>query len=184
MRERDGILAEFDTVEGLVAAIEGMRGHGYRRLDAFTPFPIHEVEHALHLRRSRLPYVIFCVGALAAAGAYFLQWYLNAYLYPLNVGGRPPHFPLAYLIITFEMGVLFAGFTAFFGVLGLGRLFKLWDPVFEIDGFEGVTDDRYWLQVSARDPHFVERTTSGHLSALRPLRVLRVREGGVAWSES
>jgi hypothetical protein len=184
MRERDAILAEFDTLEGLVAAIEAMREQGYRRLDAFTPYPAHEVEHALHLERSRLPYVVFCVGALAAGGAYFLQWFLNAYLYPLNVGGRPPHFPLAYLIITFEMGVLFAGFTAFFGVLGLARVFRLWDPVFEIDGFEGATDDAWWLLISARDPRFVERTTAGQVSELSPVRIVRVHDGRVQWSES
>lgn len=184
MRERDAILAEFETMEALVAAIEVMRGHGYRRLDAFIPYPAHEVEHALHLRRSRLPFLIFAVGLTAAGGAYFLQWFLNAYLYPLNVGGRPPHFPLTYLIITFEMGILFAGFTAFFGVLGLGRLFRLWDPVFELDGFEGVTDDAWWLLVSARDPQFHERTAVDQVSELSPLRVDRVRDGRVQWSES
>ena len=76
----------------------------------------------------------------------------DAFLYPLNVGGRPPHFPLAFVIITFEMGVLFASFGAFFGTLGLGRLVRLTDEVQATPGFESATQDRFWVEVSLADP--------------------------------
>jgi len=149
---RDAMLAEFTSPESLIAAIEGMRARGYRHLDAFTPYSIHEVDHALRLRRSRLPFLICGLGLLSAGTAYALQWFLNAYLYPLNVGGRPPHFPLAFVIITFEMGILIAALTAFFGVLARGRMLKLYDPIYDIDDFGRATDDRFWLIISADDP--------------------------------
>lgn len=174
---RSALLAEFSSVAELVHAIQTLRARGHRDLEAYTPFPAHEVDDALGLRRSRLPFVVCAVGLSAAGGAYFLQWLLNAYLYPLNVGGRPPHFPLAYLIITFEMGILFSAFTAFFGVLGLGRLFKLWSPVFEAPGFERATGDRYWLAISAGDTRFA--SARDDLDPLRPLQVVELRDGRV-----
>lgn len=174
---RSGLLAEFSSAPDLVRAIQTLRAHGHRHMEAYTPFPVHEVEDALELRRSRLPFVVCAVGLSAAGGAYFLQWLLNAYLYPLNVGGRPPHFPLAFLIITFEMGILFAALTAYFGVLGLGRLIKLWEPVFEAPGFQRATGDRYWLAISERDAHF--ESARDDLGPLEPLNVVELRDGRV-----
>lgn len=169
---REGLLAEFTEPEQLVAAVHAMREHGYQHLDAYTPYPLPETEHALGLRRSRLPVLVFFMAMAAAAGAYALQWYLNGYLYPIDAGGRPPHMPLAYMIITFEMGILFAGLTAFFGVLVYARATQLWDPVFEVAGFERATIDRFFLEVDRRDPLFDDSDTTEHLQELAPLRVV------------
>lgn len=147
MAER--VLAELESEEAIAAAIRRIRDAGYHDLEVYLPFPSLIVEDALDRRPSRLPLAIFGVGIGAAAGAYLLQYFLVGYLYPLVVGGRPPHFPLAFVIITFEMGVLFAGLTAFFGTLLLGRLFRLVDRVQGTPGFESVTRDRYWLEVSS-----------------------------------
>ena len=149
MAER--LLAEFRTQEGLAEAIRWFRESGYRGMRAYTPFPSEEVIEALGYRRSRLPFVVFAVGIAAAGGAFFLQWFLVDFLYPLNAGGRPAYFPLAYILITFEMGILFAGLTAFFGVLALGRLFRLVDVPQSTDGFGTASRDRFWLEVSRSD---------------------------------
>lgn len=151
MRER--MFGEFPDEDTIVRAIHALHRDGYRRIEAYMPYPSHAVEEAL-AHRTRLPYLIFAVGIAAAAGAYGLQWLLVAHLYPLIVGGRPPHFPLAFIVITFEMGVLFAGLTAFFGTLWCGRLARLVDDVQGIPGFTSVTRDRFWLEVSGSDPAF------------------------------
>ena len=162
----DRMLAEYADEDAIAAAIRRLHDAGYRRLEAYMPFPSHEVDEALGHYRSRLPFVIFAFGILAAGGAYFLQWLLVGFLYPLDVGGRPPHFPLAFVIITFEMGVLFASLTAVFGTLGLGRLVRLTDEVQGTPGFESVTRDRFWLEVSTRDPAYdAERTRATLLDA-------------------
>lgn len=155
----DRMLAEYATEDDAVAAIHRLHADGYRRIEAYTPFPSHEIDDALGYAPSRLPYAIFAVGICAAVGAYLLQWLLVGYLYPLVVGGRPPHFPLPFVIITFEMGVLFSAFAAFFGTLGLGRLFRLNDEVQNTPGFQSATNDRFWLEISARDPAFDEERT-------------------------
>jgi hypothetical protein len=168
----DRLLAELVDEHALIRAIARMRQLGYIDLEVYMPFPSQEVEDALDRPRSRLPYAIGIVGLCAAAGAYALQWFLVGVLYPLVVGGRPPHFPLGFVPITFEMGVLFASFTAFFGVLLLGRLVRLNDAVQSAPGFESVTTDRFWLEVRTRD----RRAARDHLIAIGARRVEELEE--------
>jgi hypothetical protein len=96
---------------------------------------------------------------------------LNGVLYPLVVGGRPPHFPLAFVPITFEMGVLFASFTAVLGVLWRGRLVRLTDDVQGTPGFESATRDRFWLEILAADPAFDPDRTRADLVETGALRI-------------
>ena len=167
----DRILAEYEDEHAIIAAIHRLRERGYVRIDAYLPFPSVEVEDALARPRSRLGFAICGVGLVAAGTVYALQWLLVAHLYPLVVGGRPPHFPLAFVIITFEMGVLFASFTSFFGVLRLGRLVRLTDAVQGTPGFDSATRDRFWLEVSAEDPKFDPDRTRAELGETGAVRV-------------
>ena len=109
---RCGVLGEFMTPEAMIAAIVGLRDRGYRRLDAFSPYPVHGAEEAAGTPRSPLGWIAFQVGLVGAGATYLLQWYCNAYDYPLDVGGRPPHSAPAFIPITFEMGVLSAALAA------------------------------------------------------------------------
>jgi hypothetical protein len=171
MRMADRALAEFAGPAELAAAIRALRERGYRRLDAYAPFAAPEVEEALDAPRSRLPVAVFAAGIAAAGGAYLLQWFLVAHLYPLVVGGRPPHFPLAFLVISFEMGILFAALTAVAGVLVRGRLVRLEDEVQGAPGFESASRDRFWLQVAADDPRFDAERIASELAELGAGRV-------------
>jgi len=145
------LLLEFDGPEDLAQAARLLVREGYAELEAYTPYSTEEVREALPPRRSWIPYLVLAGGLCGAGLAYFLQWYLVAYLYPLDVGGRPPHMPLAFVPITFEMGILGASFAAFFGVLWAGRLVRPWHPVFEAAGFDSVSIDKFWLAVSSTD---------------------------------
>lgn len=167
----DRMLAELADEDAIAAAIRRLYEAGYRQLEVYMPFPSHEVEEALGKRRSRLPLAIFVFGTCGAAAAYFLQWLLVGYLYPLDVGGRPPSFPLLFVIITFEMGILAAALCAFFGTLIVGRLVRLTDDVQGTPGFSSATGERFWLEVSARDPMFDPERTRETLIACGALRV-------------
>ena len=152
---------ELPNASRLAGAIRLVRERGATYVEAYTPYPVPEVEEALgallpfdrsvRLGPSRLSAAVLVVGLAAAAGTYGLQWLLDAYLYPVDVGGRPPHFPLAFVPITFEMGVLFASLTAFVGVLAGGRLLRLWDPSREVHGIESATGTGFWLEVDGVD---------------------------------
>ena len=143
------LLVEFDTPDELASAALALRALGHRELDAYTPYSTEVVREALALGASPLPRWVLTGGLLGAGVAYSLEWYLNGFLYPLNVGGRPPHMPLAFVPIAFEMGVLCAAFAAVLGVLVCAKLVKLWDPVFELPGFDTVSVDRFWLRIDS-----------------------------------
>jgi len=168
---KTSLLVEFADAGALASAARALRRRPELTLDAYTPYSCEEVREALALPPSRLPLVVFAAACLGAGGAYGLEWYTTAYQYPLDVGGRPPHMPLAFVPISFEMGVLAAALAAFVGVLMLGKLVKLWDPVFEIPGFEAVSVDRFWLRVDA--PGELDAAAiEAELEAARPIRFL------------
>ncbi len=149
---RRGIAAEFPDEPTLLEAIDAARERGVSRMEVYAPVPSEHIDAALGKQRSKLS--IACgLGALfGAAGAYFLQWYLVAYLYPIDLGGRPPHMPLAYVIITVEMGFLFGALVVFVAFLIAARLVRLWDPISDVPGIESATRDKFWLAIDGTDP--------------------------------
>lgn len=166
-----GLLAEFDSAGSMLLALSELRGRGYQRLDAFTPYPVHGLEQALGLRRSPLPWMVlpFAIGGIVLG--YLIQWYCNAYDYPLDVGGRPPHSAPAFIPITFETMVLVTALAGFVLFLALARLPELWSPVFEVPGFERASIDRFWIGIDARDPALVRSLAERDLRSLGALRV-------------
>ena len=168
---RRGLAAEYVELAQLVGAAQAVRARGVTRVEAFTPFAVPELDGVLGARRSPMAIVTGVGAVCGAVGGYALQWLLNAYLYPVQSGGRPPHMPLAFVIITIEMGFLLGGLAAFFGCLAVARLVKLWDPVFDIPGFESETRARYWLAVDADDPRYEQGTIDAALRRGEPTRV-------------
>lgn len=168
---RTGALGEFATPEGMIAAIGGLRERGYQRLDAFSPYPVHGAEEAAGMQRSPIDWIVFPFALGGAGAAYLLQWYCNAYDYPLNVGGRPPHSAPAFIPIAFEMGVLTAAVVGMIVYFLLTGLPELWSPVFEVEGFERASIDRFWVGVDARDPRFERAAVEQALTELGAARV-------------
>lgn len=173
-----GVLAEFASAEGLLEALAVLRRNGYRRLESYTPYPVAGADEGLGLGRSRLPWFIFGGGVLGAILGYGIQWYANVWDYPQNIGARPVHSVAAFIPATFEATVLGAALVAFLGLFVALRLPELWHPVFEIDGFERASVDRFWVAVDARDRHFDRGSVTGQLEGLHPLRVVSLPEDG------
>ncbi|HET6568165.1 MAG TPA: quinol:electron acceptor oxidoreductase subunit ActD [Rhodothermales bacterium] len=178
-----GLAAEFPTAEDLLHAARDVYAAGYRKMDAYTPFPVEGLSEALDLRDHRIPLIVL-LGALAGGcGAFIMMSYSAVFDYPLNVGGRPLFSWPAFIPITFEMMVLFGGLAGLAGMLVLNRLPKLYHPIFSVDGFERASRDRFFLAVEAADPAFDVRETASFLERLAPLRVEIVRtwpEGGTS----
>lgn len=176
MAERDLLLAEFERPEELLAAVRRLTGDGFTSVETYTPVPLPEIEELTGQRRSPISWIAFAAGMLGAGGAYALEWWTNAWDYVYHVGGKPPHWPPAFVPITFEMGVLGASLAAFFGVLLASGLPRLAHAVFTVAGFERASVDRFWLSVAARDPRFDAAATPallvGELGALRVARTV------------
>ena len=158
-----GLLAEFESPEALYEALRGLRDDGYQQLEAYSPFSCDEVDAILDRTPSRMPLAILLGGLGGAGGGYFLEWLTNAYLMPLRIGGRPSHFPLAYVPISFEMGILGASLTAFLGVLIAGKLVRLWTPRSEVSAFATATNNGFWIAINARDQQFNAQATEARL---------------------
>jgi ActD protein len=149
-----GVMAEFGSVGALIDAIERVRKEGYRKIDAYTPFPSHDVIHALHLPPSRLPWIVLAGGIFGALFGYGLQYWTNVIDYPLNIGGRPLHSWPYFVPVTFECIVLFAALSTVFGMLGMNRLPTPYHPVFNDPQFALASRDSFFLCVEATDPKF------------------------------
>jgi hypothetical protein len=166
------MMAEFASGEALLGGIRALAAGGVSRFDAFTPYEVAGLFELLEVRRSRLPWIALAVGLAAGGAAYLLQWWINVMDYPLNIGGRPYHSAPAFIPITFEMTVLFAAAAALCSALVLGGLPRLWHPVFEVQGFERASIDRFWLAVRAGDPALDRPRATTALEAAGALRVV------------
>ncbi len=168
-----GLAAEFETDDELLRAAEKAHMQGYRRMDGFAPFPVEGLPEALG-KRTRLPLLVLIGGIIGGVGAYYMQWYANLISYPINIGGRPMHSWPSFVPITFELTVLCAGLTAFFGSLVLSGLPRPYHPLFNLPEFERASQDRFFLCIESHDPIFDAKKTREFLRSLNPLHVAEV----------
>jgi hypothetical protein len=171
-----GLIAEFDSPGDLVTAATRARGDGYRRMDAYSPFPIHEMTAALGMRRTKLPIVVLVGGLVGTATALLMQWFASAIHYPINVGGRPLASWPMFIPITFELTILFASFATVFGMLGMNGLPMPYHPVFNVPRFALASRDRFFLCIEAKDPKFDLDRTRRFLETLGAHDIVEVEE--------
>jgi len=169
-----GLMAEFDSPSDLLLAARKAYAEGYRRLDAYSPFPIEEVSEAIGHHRSRVPLVVLIGGLLGGIGGYLMQYWISVLNYPINVGGRPLNSLPAFIVVTFEMTILGGALFAVFGMLALNRLPMPYHPVFNIERFAFASKDRFFLCIYANDPRFDRAQTEMFLQRLNPKNVVEV----------
>jgi hypothetical protein len=166
-----GYLATFDDPNGLVAAAQRAHEHGYRRMDAYTPYPVEGLDRAVGDRGNHLPLVTLIGGIVGGGGAYLLQYWTSVVAYPLNVGGRPLHSWPSFIPVAFEATILFAAISAVVGLIVANGLPRLYHPVFNVPGFQRATRDGFFLCIEAADPKFDHEETRRFLESLGPREV-------------
>ena len=171
-----GLMAEFDDPNALVAATQQAHHEGYRRMDAYSPFPIEELHEALGGHHTRLPLIVLVGGLVGCIGGYSLVYWVSAMAYPINVGGRPLHSWPAFIPVTFECTILVAALSAVFGMLALNGLPMPYHPVFNVPRFALASRNRFFLCIEARDKKFDLTETRRFLETLNPREVSTVAE--------
>ena len=169
-----GLMAEFENPTDLVEAARAAREKGYRKLDAYTPFPVEELTEVLHLHHNKLPLIVLIGGILGGITGYMLQYYVTVIDFPINIGGRPLHSWPSYIIITFELTILFGALSAVLGLLALCGLPMPYHPAFNVPRFALASRNRFFLCIEARDPLFDLDQTSKFLQSLEPREVSEV----------
>jgi hypothetical protein len=161
-----GVAAAFNDPDDLVKAVREVKKAGFTKLEAFTPFPMHAIDEALELPKSKLGYFVIVGGLTGTALALLIQWWTGAgdpqlfptwtglAAYPLMVGGKPPFAFEPSIPITFELTVLLAAFTTVFGMLGLNGLPRLYHPIFNFRNANRISDDQFVLVIERTDPKF------------------------------
>ena len=142
------VVAEFAAEAPLLDAARALRAEGQSDLDLHSPVPLHGADEALGLKRSIVPRIALVAGLIGATTGYLMQWFMVGVDWPINVGGRPPHSPPAFIPVTFELGVLFSALSIFFGLFVLWGMPRLHHPVFEVEAFRSASVDGLWLSAA------------------------------------
>ena len=146
------VLGEFTEPKDCVEAVRRLRETGVEGLDAYTPYPLHDIDDALGLPRSTVPVVALTGGVFGAIGGYVMQAWMNGKDYPINVGNRPPHGFWTNIPITFESGVLIAVLSIFFSsIFYYFRLPRTYHPLFESERFRSASLDAFWVAAETAD---------------------------------
>lgn len=168
-----GVLATFADADSLLAAVKKSRKRGYTKMEAYTPLPLHDVAEALG-HKNRLPLLVLLGGALGAVTGFGMQYYASVVSYPMNVGGKPDNSWPSFIVVTFELTILFAALTAVLGMLALNGLPRPHHPVFAIPGFKLASRNRFFLLIMAHDPEFELGEATRFLDEMDSLAVTEV----------
>src|SRR5215470_4128873 len=114
-----GLMIEFEKPDELIEAARRVRDAGYKRIEAYSPFPVEGLTEALGFHRSHVPLIVLIGGIIGCVGGYLLQYYVAVIDYPNNIGGRPLNSWPSFIPITFELTVLIAALFAVLGMLAL-----------------------------------------------------------------
>jgi len=173
---RFGILAEFETTADILHAASLVRDAGYRRWDVFTPFPVHGMDEAMGLRASKVGWFSFFGGLTGFTTGMLMIWWMNAYDYPIIVGGKPLFSPIFSFPVAYELTILLGSFGSLFGMLILNRLPRLYNPLFRSTRFHLATHDRFFIVIEATDSKFSETETRKLLESAGSRHIEEVRD--------
>jgi Protein of unknown function (DUF3341) len=169
-----GLRAEFDNPTDVVRAAQSVYDEGYRKLDAYSPYPIEELSEAIGFHKNRVPLVVLIGGLLGASGGAALCYWVSAIAYAENVGGRPLNSWPAFIPVAYECTILLAAIFAVLGMIVMNGLPQPYHPVFNAPRFELASRDHFFLCVEAVDPKFDLDQTRAFLSTLGARDVVEV----------
>jgi hypothetical protein len=171
-----GIVAEFDTAADILHAAEKVRDEGFRQWDVYTPFPVHGMDRAMGIKNSKVGWFSFIGGVSGYTLGMVMIWWMNAYDYPIVVGGKPMFSPFSAFPPSYELTILLGSFGALFGMLFLNRLPRLYHPLLKNQRFALATHDRFFVVIETSDPKYSETETRRLLEGLGSKHIEVVEE--------
>jgi hypothetical protein len=171
-----GVMGEFESAKELIRAAAKTREAGYKKMDAYAPYPVEGLSEALGLRRNLVPLLTLLGGLGGGLTGFGFQYWVNVLSYPMNIGGRPLNSWPAFIPVTFELTILGASTFAVFGMLALNKLPHPHHPVFNVERFARASTDRFFICIEATDPKFSVTESTRFLQSLNAQHVTEVRD--------
>jgi hypothetical protein len=168
------MMAEFETPGQLVAAARRVREAGFKHFDAYSPYPIHELDEAMDLHDNRVSLCTLIAGIIGGCSGFGLCSWVESVALPLNIGGRPLISVPMYIPITFELTILFGGLTAAISMIVLNGLPSPYHPVFNVERFVNASRSKFFLCIESEDPKFDREETASFLESLNPEEISEV----------
>jgi len=156
-------MAEFDSVQALVDASTHAAAAGFTQMEAYSPFPVEELNDIIHRKRTRLSRLVLMGGLAGMATGFSLQYWASAIEYPMNIGGRPFATWPAFIVPSYELTILFSALTAAIGMFVLNGLPQPYHPVFNVERFSMASSDKFFLVIESTDPRFDHGDTTRFL---------------------
>lgn len=173
-QQTHGLMAEFEKPEELLEAATRTHAEGYRKIDAYSPMPVHGLGAAIGFTHTNLPIATFVCGVIGAIAGYGLQYWVHVIDYPLNIAGRPLHSGPMFIPVAFELTILFAALGTLIGLFLLNGLPQPYHPVFNVPAFARASQDRFFLCIESEDPKYDAAGTRSFLQGLGALEVTEV----------
>ena len=168
-----GMMAELQNAEDLLRVVRAAKTAGFVEIEAYTPHPVEEISHELG-HKSRLTAIVLAGGALGAVSGFALQYYAAVVAYPVRIAGKPAASWPAFVVVAFELTILFAALAAVFGMFVLNGLPQPYHPVFNVPIFELASRNRFFLVLRSKDPRFDPIETRRFLQGQTSLQVVDV----------
>jgi hypothetical protein len=170
------VLAEFNSPAALLVAAKKAKEAGYTVYDAYSPFPIHGMDDAMGLGQSKLDWIVLIGGAFGLVFGFGLQTWVATSAYKLVISGKPLFSFQAFVPVTFELMVLFAAFSAVFGMFAFNKLPQFYHPIFRSVNFRKVTSHAFFIGIESTDPLFNEKETLDFLEKIGGSSIELIKE--------
>jgi len=171
-----GIAATFNSAKEIYEAAGKVREEGFTSWECYTPIPVHGLDAQMGVPRSKVPCFTLAGGVTGFVTGTLIVWYMNAFDYPLIVGGKPYFSPIFPFPVMYELTILLAAFGTFFGMFIMNKLPRHNHPVFEHAGFDKTGDDKYMIVIEIEDPKFDDKETQEFLKGIGGKSVKMMRE--------
>ena len=176
MKKTYGLIAAFDATPTLYHACEAVRDAGYTQWDTTTPFPVHGLDAAMGVRRSHVPRFSLAGGIIGFITGMSMIWFVDAFDYPLIVGGKPYFSPMFAFPVSYELTILFTAFATIAGMFILNKLPMHYHPLMKAPQFVRAMDDRFYIVIEGNDPKFNAEKTRALLEKVGGLDIAELEE--------
>ena len=176
MKKMYGIIAAFETTPDIYHACEKVRDAGYTQWDAITPFPVHGLDAAMGIRRSKVPRISICGGIVGFCTGMSMIWWTGGNDYPLIVGGKPLFSPMFAFPVSYELTILFTAFATIIGMFVVNGLPMHYHPVQKAPNLTRLLDDRFHIVIEANDPKYNAAATRAFLEQIGGADIAELEE--------